>query len=446
MRTGVVIIGAGMAGLATGALLAKQGERVVVLEKGNVPGGRAYTYEEKGFTLNYGPHAVYRPQSGFLGELMARLERPVPECGFPDASKSYWADGARFASIGSKPHQALLTGLFSLRSKPALGKLFMHLRSEKPERLPDELTWGEWVDGIVGDASIRRFARALGTVNTYTRPSSALSAKFLLAHLQRSMFANDYVGYMRGGWRMMYGVWTEEIERTGAVITGARVDELQLDDGRIVAAIADGERYEADMFVCALPPDDATALAAAGSPLGRELAAWSGLVDARACCMDLGFSRVIRDDLTFIFDIGQDLYYSVHSATAPDLAPAGGQLLHAMAYLSPEEAADDALLQGRKHDLVAGLDRWFAGWRDALAVERTLPDARVISARSTPGQFGRNRVPLRPASASNLYFAGDARDLPYNLTEVCLASAMEVADAIAAGSAAAAAAAPALAG
>jgi len=38
-------------------------------------------------------------------------------------------------------------------------------------------------------------------------------------------------------------------------------------------------------------------------------------------------------------------------------------------------------------------------------------------------------VPLRSAAA-NLYFAGDSRDLPLNLSQIVLASAIEVADAI----------------
>ena len=92
MKSDVVIIGAGMAGLATGALLAKQGKRVTVLEKGNVVGGRAYCYEEKGFTLNYGPHAVYRPYTGYLNDVMTRLGREVPKCDFPSTSRSFWAD------------------------------------------------------------------------------------------------------------------------------------------------------------------------------------------------------------------------------------------------------------------------------------------------------------------------------------------------------------------
>ena len=136
MKYDVVVIGGGVSGLATGALLAKQGKRVVVLEKGNQPGGRAYTYEEKGFTLNYGPHAVYRPQSGFLADLMGRLGKPVPKHGYPDPIRSYWADGDRFGAVGAKPHQLLATHLFPLGSRIALARSFSSYVVRSPMRSP----------------------------------------------------------------------------------------------------------------------------------------------------------------------------------------------------------------------------------------------------------------------------------------------------------------------
>ncbi len=64
-------------------------------------------------------------------------------------------------------------------------------------------------------------------------------------------------------------------------------------------------------------------------------------------------------------------------------------------------------------------------------MERTLSAVRVVGARQTPANRKR-LVPLRSSAATNLYFAGDARDVPLNLSQIVLASAMEVADAIAA--------------
>ncbi|HLB24227.1 MAG TPA: NAD(P)/FAD-dependent oxidoreductase [Dehalococcoidia bacterium] len=431
MKSDVVIVGAGMAGLATGALLSKQGKRVTVLEKGNVAGGRAYCYEEKGFTLNYGAHAMYIPLSGPLAELMGRLGRSVPECGYPEAMRSYWVHGDRFAAMGAKPHQVLTTKLFSIGGRMALAKIMLAVRGEKTDRLPAELTWGEWIDAKTGDRAVREFMLAFGTVNSYTNPSADLSAAFFIGHLQRTLFAKDLVGYMFGGWRAMYDQWIEDIEAGGGtIVTGERVDVLETSEGRIVAAVGGGTRHEADAFVCTLPPQDAPSIAPEGSDLRAEMLRWSTLDAVRAYCIDLGLSRPLRDDdATFVFDVQRTLYYSIHSESAPDLAPAGGQLLHAMAYLTPDEARDAALRESRGDELRAGLDRHFPGWKEAATVERTMPDAKVLGARRTPANI-KNLVPLRASSVENLYFAGDSRDVPHNLTLGCLVSAMEVADAI----------------
>ena len=101
-KSDVVIIGGGVSGLATGAMLAKAGRRVTVLEKGNQPGGRAYTYEDKGFTLNYGPHAIYRPETGVLHEVFERLGVAAPTLNIVQANQAYWSDHGRFGTIGAR--------------------------------------------------------------------------------------------------------------------------------------------------------------------------------------------------------------------------------------------------------------------------------------------------------------------------------------------------------
>jgi phytoene dehydrogenase-like protein len=430
MKSDVVIIGAGISGLATGALLAKAGKKVVMLEKGNVSGGRAYCYEDKGFTLNYGPHGMYTPDSGVLADVMTGLGREVPTCGFPLATRSFWQHHDRFAALGAKPHQLMTSGLFSVGGRLQVAKVMLAIRGEKLEQLPPAITWRAWVESKTDDLHVIEFMMAFATVNSYTNPADDLSAAWFLGHMQRSLFAKDFVGYMHGGWRSMYDAWIDDIETNdGIIVHGATVESLKTTDRRIVAAITSDSRYEADAFVSTLAPQDAPAIAADSSPLRAELETWAGLEDVRAYCIDLGFNRVMRGDLSFVFDVQQNLYYSIHSEAAPDLAPAGSQLLHAMAYLTPEEGADDALRNRRRDELTDGLDRHFPGWKEAAVVERVLPNARVLGARRTPENI-RKLVPLQASSAPNLYFANDARDLDRNLSQVCLSAALEVADAI----------------
>jgi phytoene desaturase len=58
----VIVIGAGIGGLATAALLAKNGYKVTVLEKNREVGGRARQWKSKGFTFDMGPSWYMMPE------------------------------------------------------------------------------------------------------------------------------------------------------------------------------------------------------------------------------------------------------------------------------------------------------------------------------------------------------------------------------------------------
>jgi phytoene desaturase len=60
-KTTVIIIGAGFAGLAAAALLAKDGCDVTVIEKNEMAGGRARTWQKDGFLFDMGPSWYWMP-------------------------------------------------------------------------------------------------------------------------------------------------------------------------------------------------------------------------------------------------------------------------------------------------------------------------------------------------------------------------------------------------
>ena len=60
-RKNIGVIGAGFAGMAAGAILAKAGHDVTVLEKNDTIGGRARTFSEMGFTFDMGPSWYWMP-------------------------------------------------------------------------------------------------------------------------------------------------------------------------------------------------------------------------------------------------------------------------------------------------------------------------------------------------------------------------------------------------
>ena len=57
----VVVVGAGLGGLAAAAHLRRDGHEVTVLEREAIPGGRAGMIEEAGFRLDNGPTVLTMP-------------------------------------------------------------------------------------------------------------------------------------------------------------------------------------------------------------------------------------------------------------------------------------------------------------------------------------------------------------------------------------------------
>jgi phytoene desaturase len=62
MSKKIVVIGSGFSGLAAAAMLAKQGNKVTVLEKNEQPGGRARIWQKDGFVFDMGPSWYWMPE------------------------------------------------------------------------------------------------------------------------------------------------------------------------------------------------------------------------------------------------------------------------------------------------------------------------------------------------------------------------------------------------
>lgn len=71
----IIIIGAGIGGLACASLLAKAGMRVLVVEQSSRPGGYVGSFKKKGFTFDCAAHFVTGcHENGVVGKLLRELE------------------------------------------------------------------------------------------------------------------------------------------------------------------------------------------------------------------------------------------------------------------------------------------------------------------------------------------------------------------------------------
>ncbi|GAA6619293.1 C-3',4' desaturase CrtD [Scytonema sp. NUACC26] len=79
-KSRVVVIGAGIGGLTAGALLARKGYSVLILDQALVPGGCASTFKRKGFTFDVGATQVAGLEPGGIHHrIFSELEIDLPE-------------------------------------------------------------------------------------------------------------------------------------------------------------------------------------------------------------------------------------------------------------------------------------------------------------------------------------------------------------------------------
>jgi phytoene desaturase len=92
----VVVIGAGLAGLAAACHLTGRGHRVTVIEKSDIPGGRSGLLQQDGFTFDTGPSVLTMRDliAGALGAVDASIDELLPMRRLDPAYRATFADGS----------------------------------------------------------------------------------------------------------------------------------------------------------------------------------------------------------------------------------------------------------------------------------------------------------------------------------------------------------------
>ena len=427
----VIIVGGGLAGLATATYLARAGRSVQLFEKSRALGGRARTQSKGGFHFNVGPHALYRNGHGIavLEELGVSFSG-----GPPNAAGGYAVRAGRKHTLPGGFVSLLTTGLLGLQGKLETARLLGSLAKMDPAPLR-QVSVRQWLDRTVRQPSVVGLLEALIRVSTYANDPERQSAATALAQVQMALAGG--VLYLDGGWQTLVDGLHRAAEAAGVRIIGeARVAAVEHDGTARAVRLADGTRHPAAAIVIAAGPNEAAALVAGDH---TALHRWAReAVPVKAACLDVGLRRLPQPRALFALGIDQPLYLSVHSAVA-QLAPQHGATIHVAKYL-PTEASDDPTVN--RQQLEGLLDLVQPGWREVVVDQRFLPSLTVYGALATASAGG---TAGRPGPAvpdiRNLYVVGDWVGTEGLLADASLASAKQAARLIAQKPAACAAAA-----
>lgn len=379
----VVVVGAGLAGLAAASYVARSGHRVRLVEGSGQAGGRATTTERDGYRFNQGAHALYRGGEAMqvLGELGV-----VPTGAQPSKRAAMLLDGEMHVAPAG-PLSLARTRLLGWRDKAELAKVLGRLPGIDTGRLGERSVAG-WLDDHVGRPRVRAVVESVVRLASYTNCPDLLSAQVGLRQVQMAL--GEGVLYLDRGWSQL-------------------VDPL-------VAGLADsGVEVERRERLTDLPEAPAVIVAtgapeAASNLLGTRFATGP---PAQVSSLDLGLSR--EPPSPAVIGVDAPWYLSTHSIAA-GMAPSGRHHLVAMRYLGPyDEPGREPLDQ--MLDLV-GIDR------ATIDVERYLHRMTACTAIATAGAGGlTGRPPVEVPGRAGTFLAGDWVGNSGHLADAALASA-----------------------
>ncbi|MDI6401918.1 phytoene desaturase family protein [Balneolaceae bacterium ANBcel3] len=441
----ITIIGAGIGGLASAALLASRGHTVDLFEQNAFIGGKATEKRIDGFRFDTGPSVFTMPfildqvfeQCGEKTSEYLRITKTDPICRY------FFSDGVlfdhthddarnkdallriapedieawdQFAAYTKKLYDKttesfLFNPLYSIQDIP-----FKHLH--KALSIDIFSTVSQRVDSIFSSSRLRQLFKRYTTYNG-SSPYQAPATFNVIAHVEQQL--GGY--YIKGGMYQIVQALSRLAEKQGARIhTGVRVERINVSDGNVTGTQINGARFDADVVVANsdailtylnLLPEN-TLSSGKRKRLARIEPSCSGFV------ILLGITRTyeaLRHHTIFFSDQYQQefdsiflhkelpanptIYIANTSSSTPDDAPEGGSNLFILvnAPYTHKQNWNELKETYTEHILMTLESRGLSGLRDSVAV------CEVI----TPGDFerihGSNRGSIYGTSSNSLLSA-----------------------------------------
>lgn len=402
MRTDwdVIVIGAGLAGLAAGATAVAGGAETVVLEA-HQPGGRARTVQKGPYVFGMGPHALYLGGPGLKVLRRLGIEPDGVPSPFPDYRLLKDGEAHR---VPSGPANLMRTSALSAAGKTQFARLLGLLPMMRADRLAG-VSVREWLDGHGLRPEVDGVARTLIRLATFTADVDEFSAGAAVRQLQ--IGARPGVVYLHGGWAQLVDGLAAQVR----VEARSRVTRVEPSPGG-VEVWSGTDRLTARQVIVAAGTPTAARAVLPGDP------GWGPLgPPVTGACLDLGVTRVPEPG--YLLSVDEPLA-GFTSGPPARLAPDGHAVVQAIRYGATDADADRLALDGH----VARL-----GVRAAdIAQARFL--ARMVVAGSTPiasagGLAGRPRV--TDTGHGRVLLAGDWVGAEGLLSDASLASGHEAA-------------------
>lgn len=414
-----IIVGGGLAGLTAAAMLAKQGQKVLVLERG-ILGGRAVTLNLKGFKFNFGAHAIYGRDTSTLRILEKELGIDIGWRDF-NPQKAKYDLGSTMTDV-----PANIAGLFRTRILNNANKVKFTYEIFKTligtEKGNPRISIKKWMEDKQVSEDVQEMMLTLASSNFFTRDPEKIPSDVFFNYYQRLFSTNKPVTYIEGGWQALIDEFVRVIEENGGEIkTKSKIIRVKTEGDQIVGVETTKETFKGSSFIFCIPPAELSKVFEE-TKIEYILKHYAGYEASYVFVYDIGLKTRIDAPYTYIYDKKNKIFITDISYYDESCVPEDGQLLQAISYLRQEDLGNKEALNGHQEKIEQLYDKHFPGWREELVVPRI---SKRASAQEIKWTMNQQALPIFLPDYRNLFFAGDWCQAKGQLSELSFSSAYE---------------------
>ncbi|MHA1270160.1 MAG: phytoene desaturase family protein [Candidatus Helarchaeota archaeon] len=271
----VIIIGSGIGGSATGAMLAYNGMKTLLLEKNNRIGGACSSYIKEGFTIDVACHFFSQSMKGRVGKILKRIglaqknEKGILESDYLKfraplypyikfKGQSKYTQMGFTSQMGKKDKQIKAKsekegeGGFDKEEQKEFMKVISSMlqmsRREVRKLAQRDIDVKSWANEITNNKKVHDFlAVMVGTF--FTIPPKMASASEYIICLQETIFKND-TGYPIGGAIAIPNAFITGLKKYGGELKlNTPVEKIIVEDNVVKGVQVDGELITSKMVI-----------------------------------------------------------------------------------------------------------------------------------------------------------------------------------------------------
>ena len=409
-----IIVGAGVGGLCTAALLVRSGVNVTVMEKHNRVGGRTASETYRNHTLDNGFHIMpFYKKSALYGVL--RALGVVRRANLAAVTDIAFHSNGRFHR-----YPAGIAGILGLTLVP-FGSRLKLLRLLLPMAFAS-MGGAERLDNrpladVTGrlDSRTRAFFDAVCMLAFADVPGRVSLGEFIRTIIRANPFrggTSRFAYPAGGGYDSICRILAEYVrDRGGEVRLSSPVRRVEVLGGRTRGVVDDkGEFAEADCVVISAPAYQAAKLVGR-EELGERTISEMDRLNQATSVVEVHFALDRRlDRRHIIFPVGDGAAKGIFltSNICPALCPSGEHQMIAGAPVGAGTAGNGGAVREMADKMRRDIEGVYPGFSDHIIWERPRVWQFVEATAKRPGLVWRSKMPHTLPHIGGLFFVGDS--------------------------------------